>query len=54
MKLDGTVIQPTNKRFHIVFSIAARWNEQGQIVEENLFYDLMKQISAMPAQNQTA
>lgn len=34
---DGTVIQPTNKSFHIDFCTVARWNEQGQIVEENLF-----------------
>jgi hypothetical protein len=54
---DGTVIQPTNKGFHIDFCTVARWNEQGQIVEENLFYDLMgmlKQIGAMPAQVQKA
>jgi len=38
---DGTIVQPTNKRFHIDFCTVAHWNEQGQIVEENLFYDLM-------------
>ena len=35
----------------------ASWNEQGQIVEENLFYDLMgmlKQIGVMPTQEQKA
>ncbi|PYX77882.1 MAG: ester cyclase [Acidobacteria bacterium] len=54
---DGTVIQPTNKSFHIDFCTVARWNEQGQIVEENLFYDLMgmlKQIGVMPGQAQKA
>jgi SnoaL-like polyketide cyclase len=53
----GTVIQPTNKRFHVDFCTVARWNEQGQIVEENLFYDLMgllKQICVMPGQAQKA
>jgi hypothetical protein len=53
----GTVIQPTNKSFHVDFCTVARWNEQGQIVEENLFYDLMgmlKQIGLMPSQEQKA
>ena len=53
----GTVIQPTNKSFHVDFCTVARWNEQGQIVEENLFYDLMgmlKQIGVMPSQEQKA
>jgi hypothetical protein len=27
----GTVIQPTNKSFHVDFCTVARWNEQGQI-----------------------
>ena len=52
---DGTVILPTGKSFHIDFCTVAHWNEQGQIVEENLFYDLMgmlKQIGAMLAQAQ--
>ena len=54
---DGTIIQPTNKSFHIDFRTVARWNEQGQIVEENLFYDLMgmlRQIGVMPGQEQKA
>jgi hypothetical protein len=53
----GTVIQPTNKSFHVDFCTVARWNEQGQIVEENLFYDLvgmLKQIGLMPSQEQKA
>jgi hypothetical protein len=53
----GTVIQPTSKSFHVDFCTVARWNEQGQIVEENLFYDLMgmlKQIGVMPGQAQKA
>jgi hypothetical protein len=58
MKMPGgTVIQPTNKSFHIDFCTVARWNEQGQIVEENLFCDLtgmLKQIGVMPGQAQKA
>ena len=53
----GTVIQPTNKSFHVDFCTVARWNELGQIVEENLFYDLMgmlKQIGLIPSQEQKA
>jgi hypothetical protein len=54
---DGTVIQPTGKSFHIDFCTVAHWNEHGQIVEENLFYDLMgmlKQIGVMPGRAQKA
>ena len=43
---DGKMIPPTNKSFQIEFCTVARW-ENGEIVEERLFYDLvgmMKQI----------
>lgn len=43
---DGKTIPPTGKQFEIDFCTIARWNE-GQIVEENLMYDLvgmMKQL----------
>jgi ketosteroid isomerase-like protein len=43
---DGKEIPPTNKPFDVDFCTVARWDD-GQIVEENLFYDLvtfMKQI----------
>ena len=43
---DGTVIPPTGKSFEIDFYTVAQW-DNGQIVEENLMYDLvtfMKQI----------
>ena len=43
---DGKTILPTNKSFDVDFCTVARW-DNGQIVEENLFYDLvtfMKQI----------
>jgi hypothetical protein len=54
---DGSVIPPTNKSFRVDFCTVARWNQQGQIVEENLFYDLMgmlKQIGVLPDQSQKA
>jgi predicted ester cyclase len=37
---DGKMIPPTNKSFHIEFCTVARW-ENGEIVEERLFYDLV-------------
>lgn len=43
----GRVIPPTGKKFHVEFCTVATWNDQGEIVEERLFYDLvtfMKQI----------
>lgn len=43
---DGTEIAPTGKSFDVDFCTVARW-ENGQIVEENLFFDavtFMKQI----------
>ena len=42
----GTEIPPTGKTFEVDFCTVARW-ENGEIVEENLFYDvvgLMSQI----------
>lgn len=54
---DGSVIQPTNRSFGVDFCTVARWNENGEIVEENLFYDLMgmlKQIGVLPEQAQKA
>jgi hypothetical protein len=47
---DGKVIGHTNKRFRVDFCTVAHWNENGEITEENLFYDLMgmlKQIRVM-------
>ena len=43
---DGKEIPPTGKSFAVDFCTVARW-DKGQIVEENLFYDLvtfMRQI----------
>ena len=47
---DGKIIPPTNKTFKVDFCTVANWNDNGEIVEENLFYDLMgmlKQIGVM-------
>lgn len=47
--LDGKMIAPTNKTFHVEFCTVAHW-QNGEIVEEKLFYDLvglMKQIGVM-------
>jgi|SRR5579862_4969445 len=46
---DGKTIPPTNKSFHIEFCTVAHW-QNGEIVEEKLFYDLLgmlKQIGVM-------
>jgi hypothetical protein len=46
----GKVIPPTNKSFKVDFCTVAHWNEAGEILEENLFYDLMgmlKQIGVL-------
>jgi hypothetical protein len=43
---DGTTIPPTNKSFDVEFCTVAHW-QNGKIVEERLFYDLvglMRQI----------
>lgn len=37
---DGKEIPPTGKSFEVEFCTVARW-DNGQIVEENLFYDLV-------------
>lgn len=38
---NGKRIQPTNKKFEVEFCTVAHWNENGEIVEEKLFYDLV-------------
>ena len=43
---DGTEIPPTGKSFEVDFCTVARW-DNGQIVEENLFYDLMGMMSQL-------
>jgi ketosteroid isomerase-like protein len=47
--LDGKMIQPTNKKFHLDFCTVAHWKD-GKILEERLFYDqvgMLKQIGAI-------
>ena len=47
--VDGKMIQPTNKKFHLEFCTVAHW-KNGKILEERLFYDqvgMMKQIGVM-------
>ena len=44
---DGRDIPPTGKSFEVDFCTVAKWDANGQIIEENLFYDLvtfMKQV----------
>ena len=38
--IDGKMIQPTNKKFHLEFCTVAHWKD-GKILEERLFYDQM-------------
>jgi ketosteroid isomerase-like protein len=42
---DGKQIAPTGKKFEVDFCTVARWDENGQIIEENLFYDLVSFMS---------
>ncbi|WP_336796223.1 ester cyclase [Erwinia aphidicola] len=47
---NGTVIQPTGKRFEIEMATIGRWNEKGTMDEEWLFYDdytFMKQLGLL-------
>ena len=38
---DGKEIPPTGKSYEVDFCTVARWDDKGQIIEENLFYDLV-------------
>jgi len=38
---DGKDIPPTGKKFDVEFCTVARWGDDGRIIEENLFYDLV-------------
>jgi ketosteroid isomerase-like protein len=46
--LDGKLIQPTNKKFHIEFCTVAHWKDE-KIVEERLFYDLVGMLNQIGA-----
>ncbi|MBS0581085.1 MAG: ester cyclase [Proteobacteria bacterium] len=44
---DGSVIQPTGKKYHLPMATLGHWNKQGVMDEEYLFWDnatLMRQI----------
>jgi predicted ester cyclase len=44
---NGVDIPPTGKSFEVDFCTVAHWDDDGQIIEENLFYDvvgLMQQV----------
>ena len=41
MKMGAKTIPPTHKSFKVEFCTVATWNEQGEITEERLFYDLV-------------
>ena len=43
---DGTTIPPNGKMFEVDFCTVARWHD-GQIVEENLFYDVVGMMSQL-------
>ena len=46
VQANGTEIPPTGKPFEVDFCTVARW-DNGQIVEENLFYDLVGLMSQL-------
>jgi hypothetical protein len=49
MVLGGKTIQPTGRKYHLQMSTLGRWNSDGVMSEEYLFWDndsLMKQIGA--------
>jgi len=37
----GVDIPPTGKSFEVDFCTVARWSDDGEIIQENLFYDLI-------------
>jgi len=41
---NGTEISPSGKSFEVDFCTVARWKD-GEIVEENLFYDVVRLMS---------
>lgn len=52
---DGTSVPPLDKKFKVDFCTVVRRNKNGQLVEENLFYDLigmLRQIGVLPGAEQ--
>jgi ketosteroid isomerase-like protein len=43
----GKEIQPTGKSFEVDFVTIARWGDDGQIIEENLFYDMVGMMNQL-------
>jgi ketosteroid isomerase-like protein len=43
---DGRMVAPTGRHFEVDFCTVARW-KNGQIVEENLFYDLVSMLKQL-------
>ena len=44
---DGTVVQPTGKKYHLPMATLGHWNKDGQMFEEFLYWDnaaFMKQL----------
>ena len=46
MVMGGETIPPTGKKIEIDFCTVARWHD-GQIVEENLFYDVVGMLTQL-------
>ncbi len=46
VQADGTEVPPTGKSFEVDFCTVARW-DGGQIVGENLFYDMVGMMSQL-------
>jgi hypothetical protein len=49
---EKRTFQPTNKEFQVEFCTVAHWDEEGEIVEKRVFYDLvglMRQLGLAPA-----
>jgi hypothetical protein len=43
----GKAIPPTGKAFEVDFCTVARWDENGKIIEENLFYDMVGMMTQL-------
>jgi hypothetical protein len=43
----GKTIAPTKRKFKVDFCTVARWNNDGRIVEENLFYDVVGMMTQL-------
>ena len=48
---NGVEIPPTGKSFEVDFDTVARWNDNGEIMEENLIYDLVGMMRQLGLQH---